>query len=59
MLKIYLKIKVYFFVNNLYCDIIVESSCIFNKKRNPLNVNVLKRNVEGTDCVGKFTRAFF
>lgn len=39
MLKIYLKIKVYFSVNNLYCDIIVESSCIFNKKRNPLNVN--------------------
>lgn len=37
MLKIYLKIKVYFSVNN--CDIIVESSCIFNKKRNPLNVN--------------------
>lgn len=37
MLKIYLKIKVYFSVNN--CDIIVESSCIFNKTRNPLNVN--------------------
>lgn len=30
MLKIYLKIKVYFSVNN--CDIIVESSCIFKKK---------------------------
>lgn len=41
MLKIYLKIKVYFSVNN--CDIIVESSCIFNKKKESVKRERVKK----------------